>query len=177
MSVDTRVLDAGTPAYLIQQLPLVMASDPGLAQFLRGFDEMASALYERVGQKEFLLDIGTAPLSMVRLRAQWIGVPIDPLLPGETQRRIARTAASTFRRRGTHWALKENLGALTGAEVAIRDQASITVQPEARASDPIAERQEQASRPRRPRAETPPSPPVEIARASLGDATPIAVRA
>ncbi|MFK8024311.1 MAG: hypothetical protein AB8G26_10160, partial [Ilumatobacter sp.] len=48
---------------------------------------------------------------------------------------------------------------------------------EARASDPIAERKEQASRPRRPRAETPPSPPVEIALESLGDATPIAVRA
>lgn len=112
--------------YLEAQLPVVMSSDEGVARFLRGLDEMASELYERVGQKEHLFDIALAPLMVVRLLAERIGVPIDPLRPEAEQRSIARVAAATFPIRGTRASLEQNLAALTGMETTVEDPGGIT---------------------------------------------------
>lgn len=130
------------PAYLHAQLPLVMASDRGLARFLRGLDEMASELYERVGQKEFLFEVGLAPLPVVRLMAGQIGVPIDPMLPAPDQRQIARVASATFPIRGTRESLRRNLEALTGSTVRIDDPTGITADGTPRIAEPTSVRRE-----------------------------------
>lgn len=130
-----------TSAYLREQLPVVMAADPGLAEFLAGMDEMASELYDRIAGKELAFDIGVAPASMLRWRAAQIGVDIDPALPIERQRRIADAAASTFPARGTRASLVTNLRALTGddsVKIDGEDESSILVVEEARSLSSIS---------------------------------------
>ncbi len=114
---------------LLDQLPVVMAADSGIAQFLGIVDPIASQLYDVVGAKEVYFDPTVAPLPMLRWLAQRLGAEIDSHLPDAVQRSVFLVTAATYAMRGTPTSLRMNIGAITGAVVSIVEDGWIASRP------------------------------------------------
>ena len=134
---------------MLDQLPVVMATDTGVAKFLDVVDPMASQLYDVVGAKEVFFDPTVAPLPVVRWLGVRLGVEIDSNLPDDVQRRVFMIAAATHAIRGTAESLRMNLAAITGGVVSIEEHGTI----------------ESLPTPQHPPSPQPPSPPSGSSRA------------
>jgi phage tail-like protein len=107
--------------WLVAQLPQVMAADPLVAGFVRGCQEVAESIRDRVGSVEHELDVDLASPHMLSFTASWLGVQLDTLPAAvdadarDAQRRLIRAVGDVLGWRGTAKGVELLLGALTGA--------------------------------------------------------------
>jgi phage tail-like protein len=121
--------------WLVAQLPRVMARDPVIGGFVRGTEEIADSVRDRIGTLEHEIDIDLASPEMLAYLAGWLGVQIDSLpadsAPGgvtdarHAQRRLIRAVSETLGWRGTRRSLETLLTALTGGRVEVNDSGGV----------------------------------------------------
>jgi len=110
------------PDWMIQQLPVAMASEDFFVRYVSIFQELGSSLLEDADNVDHVLDVTVAPPAMVRWLASWIGLrALDESLPEELQRRIVSSAARTLAWRGTAYGLQTYLELITGTSVRIEE--------------------------------------------------------
>lgn len=110
------------PDWMLQQLPVAMASEDFFVRFVSIFQELGTTLLEDADNIDHVLDVTVAPPAMVRWLGSWIGLrPLDESLPEELQRRIVGSAASTLAWRGTTYGLRTYLELITGTAVRVEE--------------------------------------------------------
>jgi phage tail-like protein len=116
--------------WLIGQLPQVMARDQVIAGFVRGCQEVADGLRDRVESVEHELDVDLAAPEMLTFIASWLGVPTETIAaPDEpfqdAQRRLIRAVGQVLGWRGTRRGVEVLLEALTGARAEVSDSGGV----------------------------------------------------
>jgi phage tail-like protein len=117
--------------WLLAQLPQAMARDRVIAGFVRGFQEVADSIRERMSTVDYELDVDLASPEMLRYLATWLGVEVESIgaaddLPArEDQRRLIRAVGQVLGWRGTRRGLEILLEALTGGRAEVSDNGGV----------------------------------------------------
>jgi len=117
--------------WLLAQLPQAMARDRVIAGFVRGFEEVADSVRDRMSTVDYELDVDLASPEMLRYLATWLGVEVETIAavddPGgrEDQRRLIRAVGQVLGWRGTRRGLEVLLEALTGGRAEVSDHGGV----------------------------------------------------
>ena len=123
---DARARPRRAPDWMIQQLPVAMASEDFFVRFTSIFQHVGDTLIEDADTVEHVLDLTVAPPVVVRWLGSWIGLSaLDESLPEELQRRIVSSAARTLAWRGTAYGLRTYVGLITGSPVRVEEGGGI----------------------------------------------------
>lgn len=123
---DARVRPRRAADWMVQQLPVAMASEDFFVRFVSIFQDVGSTLLEDADTVEHTVDLTVAPPAVVRWLGSWIGLRgLDESLPEALQRRIVSSAARTLAWRGTSYGLRTYLELITGGSVVVEEGGGI----------------------------------------------------
>jgi phage tail-like protein len=123
---DGRARPRRDPNWMLQQLPVAMASEDFFVRFVSIFQHVGGTLLEDADTIDHILDLTVAPPPMVRWLGSWIGLrALDESLPESLQRRIVESAARTLAWRGTAYGLRTYLELITGGPVVVEEGGGI----------------------------------------------------
>jgi phage tail-like protein len=117
--------------WLLAQLPQAMARDRVITGFVRGFEDVADTIRDRMSTVDYELDVDLASPEMLRYLATWLGVEVETIgsaddLPArEDQRRLIRAVGQVLGWRGTRRGLEILLEALTGGRAEVSDRGGV----------------------------------------------------
>lgn len=112
--------------WLVNILPLGMQSDDFLVRFLSIFEEVATTLRASADSVSKVADVNVTSAEMVRYLGEWVGATtVDARLPERVQRNIVLAAGATISGRGTTWALRRMLEAITDGPVDVFDRGGV----------------------------------------------------
>jgi len=112
--------------WLVNILPLGMQSDDFLVRFLSIFEDVATTLRASADSVSRIADVNVTSAEMVRYLGDWVGAAgVDARLPERVQRNIVLAAGATISGRGTAWALRRMLEAITDGVVEVFDRGGV----------------------------------------------------
>jgi phage tail-like protein len=116
----------GRPSTLYEdRLPRVLAADPLLVSFLRGFQDVGVELYDRPDDFPVLFDPRLSSPEVARWMAGWIGLAVDGSLPNARCRAVVDAAMRRFGTRGTAAEITAVMASATGGSCEVVDPGGI----------------------------------------------------
>jgi phage tail-like protein len=93
-------------------LPAIYRADPFTQDLCAALDEVMATVLTTLDNFPAYLDPDTVPVDMLPWLAQWVGVRLPAVLPGDHHRSTVRSAAERYARHGTRQAVQAALQAL-----------------------------------------------------------------
>lgn len=123
--------------WLTHQLPVGMAEDAFLFNFVTIFQRVADTVVHQIDTMQHQFDPTVAPTSMVRTMAAWLGVDwIDSSMDDELQRRIVTEYSRLLQWRGTKPGLERLLRLLGDGDVRVTDNGGVFAEGESPVGSP-----------------------------------------
>ncbi len=123
------------PDWMIEQLPGYLASDPGMRDFLRIFQDVANTILARADNRELYFDRGVAPVEFVHFIGRWVDLYFDRAWTLGQQRHFLFTAGPLFRKKGRKDGISCFLETLVGGKVEIDELGTVRTRSEPLGSD------------------------------------------
>jgi phage tail-like protein len=119
------VLELESPHPMGAVLPALYQEDPFAQRLTSALDDVLAPVFAALDNLPAYLDPELAPADFLCWLANWVGVGLDENWPEERQRELVARAADLYRRRGTVFALAEQIALYTGATPEIEDSGGV----------------------------------------------------
>jgi len=123
------VLELDSPHPLGERLPALFQEDGFVQQLTSALDEVLAPVFVSLDNLPAYLDPDLAPVDFLGWLAGWVGVGLDENWPEARQRELVSRAADLYRRRGTVFALAEQIALYTGSTPEIEDSGGVASSP------------------------------------------------
>lgn len=110
-----------SPHPLGETLPGLYRDDPFTQALCQGLDEVLAPVLCTLDNLTAYLDPAMAPEDTLVWLARWVGIAMDPKLPGPRQRELLRAAASLQGWQGTARGIELAIEALLGVDVVVQE--------------------------------------------------------
>lgn len=115
------VPDLSSPHALGETLPGLYRDDPFTQALCAALDEVLAPVLCVLDNLPAYLDLTMAPEDMLPWLTRWVGISVDPALPGARQRELLRAAASLQGWQGTARGIELAVEALIGLDVEVHE--------------------------------------------------------
>jgi phage tail-like protein len=124
----------------LRYLPSIYEEDELMGRLVMLFESFWSPIEQQIDEVPAYFDSGLAPPQFLPWLASWLNLTLDENWPEAKRRRLLRSAASLFRRRGTKAALLEYLEIYTGVHAQITEYRAVDLRlgPDARLGPRVA---------------------------------------
>lgn len=108
-----------SPHPLGMTLPGLYRDDPFTQALCAALDEVLAPVVSVLDNLPAYLDLSMAPEDLLPWLTRWVGIAVDPALPGHRQRELLRAAASLQGWQGTARGIELAVEALLGVDVEV----------------------------------------------------------